>query len=157
MRRERAPTLPRRPVCMLTLCYELLFMISHNSFFNGEAQRDSAIALGVKAKRQGRWDGCEGTGPPLLSQKSLGLTNYERLPAVLWKGKKKGKQGKGRKKERKVLGHMLVWVTATGHCQAPFFKCFCDCCVVPFTFIFYFKMLRFGRVLKGHLFHLLLN
>lgn len=44
---------------MLTLCYELLFMISHNSFFNGEAQWNSAIALGIKAKRQGRRDGCK--------------------------------------------------------------------------------------------------
>lgn len=110
MRRERAPTFPRRPACMLTLCYELLFMISHNSFFNGEAQWDSAIALGVKAKRQGRRDGCECTGSPLLSQKRLGLTISERLPAMLWNGKKrkKGNKGRERKKERTVLGHMLV-------------------------------------------------
>lgn len=69
--------------------------------------------------------------------------------------KKEGNKGRERKKERKVLGHM-VWVTGTGNCQAHFFF-FCDCCVVPLTFIFYFKMLRFGRILKGHLFHLLLN
>lgn len=71
------------------------------------------------------------------------------------KKKKEGNKGRERKKERKVLGHM-VWVTGTGNCQAHFFF-FCDCCVVPLTFIFYFKMLRFGRILKGHLFHLLLN
>lgn len=81
------------------------------------------------------------------------VTSY----ALEWEEKKKGKQGRERKKERTALGHMLVWVTAIGNCQAHFSKIFCDCCVVPFTLTFYFKMLRFGRVLKGHLFHLLLH
>lgn len=81
-------------------------MISHNSFFNGEAQWNSAIALGIKAKRQGRRDGCKCTWPPMLSQKSLGLTNYKRLPAMLWnrKKKKRGKQGKGKEKRKKGAG-----------------------------------------------------
>lgn len=51
---------------------------------------------------------------------------------------------KGKKRKKASI---LLWILGAGDCQAHFSVC--DCCVVPFIFIFYFKMLQFRRILKG--------
>lgn len=103
-----------------------------------------------RSKKARKMLGWEHRQLPILSQKLDFTTGKNgKLPSCFWTPKKK-------KTERKGIGsYILLWKTGINNCQTHL-KFFVIAYVLLVCYIS-LKVLRFGRILKRYLFHLLMN